>query len=64
MESVSSVIPMCVLAHLCGFVMNATMDHSRAGVLSVEEWEFLMPTTAKSVRSKRKIGMVVLKLLI
>ncbi|KAK2640734.1 hypothetical protein Ddye_022497 [Dipteronia dyeriana] len=31
----------------------------RVDVLSVEEWEYLMPTTAKNVPSKRKTGMVV-----
>jgi len=55
---------MSALAHLFEFVMNATMGPFRVGVLSVEEWEFLMPTTAKSVRSRRKIGMDVQKLLI
>ncbi|KAL6979079.1 hypothetical protein U1Q18_020745 [Sarracenia purpurea var. burkii] len=42
--------------------MNATTDPSRAAVLSVEEWEFPMLTTAKSAHSRRKIGMVVPKL--
>ena len=53
---------MCALAHLFGFVMNATMDPSKVAVLFVEEWEFLMPTIAKSVHSRRKIGMDVQKL--
>jgi hypothetical protein len=44
--------------------MNATMDPFRVGVLSVEEWAFLMPTIAKSVHSRRKTGMDVQKLLI
>jgi hypothetical protein len=55
---------MCALAHSCEYVMNATMDPFRVGVLSVEEWEFLMPTIAKSVHSRRKIGMDAPKLLI
>ena len=55
---------MCALAHLCEYVTNATMDPFRVGVLSVEEWEFLMPTIAKSVHSRRKIGMDAPKLLI
>jgi hypothetical protein len=33
-------------------------------VLYVEEWEFPMPTIAKSVLSRRKIGMDAPKLLI
>lgn len=37
--------------------MNATTDRFRVGVLSVEDSEFLMPTIAKSVHSRRKIGM-------
>ncbi|XWS71563.1 hypothetical protein CRYUN_Cryun03dG0148500 [Craigia yunnanensis] len=44
--------------------MNATTTHFRVGVLSLEEWEYLMHITARSVHSKRKIGMVVRKLLI
>ena len=53
---------MCVLAHWCGFAMSATMDPFRVVALSVEEWEFLMPTIAKSALSRRKIGTVVQKL--
>lgn len=53
---------MCVLAPLSVFVMNATMDLFRVVVLSVEEWEYLMPTTARSVPSRRKIGTGVPKL--
>ncbi|KAI7986058.1 hypothetical protein LOK49_LG14G00956 [Camellia lanceoleosa] len=37
---------------------NLLQEATRAAVLSVEEWEFLMPTIAKSARSRRKIGMV------
>lgn len=55
---------MCDLARSYVFVMNATMDHFRVDVLSAEELESLMPTIAKSVLSRRKIGMDVLKLLI
>lgn len=53
---------MCVLAHLCEFAMNATMDPFRVDVSSVEELESQMPTTAKSVHNKRRIGMGVRKL--
>ncbi|TXG74411.1 hypothetical protein EZV62_002990 [Acer yangbiense] len=44
------------------FVRNVT--GSVVDVLSAEEWEYLMPATAKNVPSKRKTGMVVQKLLI
>lgn len=37
--------------------MNATTDLFKAGALSVEELEFQMPTIAKSVHNKRRIGM-------
>lgn len=37
--------------------MNATTDRFRVDVLSVEDSEFLMRTIAKSVHSRRKIGM-------
>lgn len=57
MVSVWYVTLMCALARLWGFVMNATTDLFRVGVLSVEDSEFLMPTIAKSVHSRRKIGM-------
>jgi hypothetical protein len=40
------------------------MDPFRVGVLYVEECEFPMPTLAKSVHSRRKIGMDAPKLLI
>ncbi|KAJ4723466.1 hypothetical protein OWV82_006836 [Melia azedarach] len=53
-----------VRAPLFEFAMIATMDLFRADVLSTEEWGSLMPTTAKSVRSKRMTGMAVPKLLI
>jgi len=55
---------MCVLAHLCEFVMSATTDPSKVDVLFAEEWESLMPTTAKSALSRKRIGMGVQKLLI
>ncbi|KAK1381560.1 hypothetical protein POM88_028304 [Heracleum sosnowskyi] len=42
--------------------MNATTDHSRVDVLSVAVLEFPMHITARSVHSKRKIGMGVLRL--
>lgn len=53
---------MCVLAPLCEFVMNAITVPFRVAVSSVEGWESLMHTTAKSVHSKRRTGMVVQKL--
>lgn len=62
MASVSSVTLMCVRAHLCGSVMSATMDPMKVAVSSVEEWEFLMHTTAKSAHNRRKIEMAVPKL--
>jgi len=49
-------------ARWCEYVMNATTGPFRVAVLSAEAWEFLMPTIAKSVHSRRKIGMVVQKL--
>lgn len=42
--------------------MNAIMVPSRVDVSSVEGWESLMHTTAKSAHSKRRTGMVVQKL--
>ena len=45
-------------------MMNATTDPFGVDMLSAVEWESLMLTTAKSVLSKRKTGMVVRKLLI
>ena len=53
---------MCALAHSCEFAMNATMDPFRVAVSSVEEWESLMPTIARSAHSRRKIEMAVQKL--
>lgn len=53
--------PWCVLAPLFGFVINAIMAPSRDVALSVEGSGFLMPITAKSVRSWRKIEMGVQK---
>ncbi|KAK0587191.1 hypothetical protein LWI29_018832 [Acer saccharum] len=48
----------------CTLVMNATTDPFRVDGLSAVECESPMLTTAKSVLSKRKTGMVVRKLLI
>ena len=54
--------PMCVLARLFEFAMNATMDPFRDAVLFAEGLEFLMHTIARNARSRRKTGMVVQKL--
>lgn len=62
--SVLSATPMCARALLCGSVTSATMVRFRVGVSSAEVLEFPMPTTARSVHSRRKIGMDVLRLLI
>lgn len=54
---------MCVRVLWYVSVMNATTDHSKDGVLYVEELESQMPITAKSVRNRRKTEMVVPRLL-
>lgn len=57
MASVLSVIPMCAHVHLSVYVMSATMVHSKVGVSSVGVLAYLMPITARSAHSRRKIGM-------
>lgn len=52
----------CVRALWCVSVTNATTGHSKAGALYAEGLGSRMLTTAKSVRSRRKTEMVVLRL--
>lgn len=54
MANALSVTRMSDPAHWFVFVMNATMGHTRAAALSVEDLEYLMPTTVKSAPSRRK----------
>ena len=54
---------LCAPLHTCSSLWwMPTMDPFKVAVLFVEEWVFLMPTIAKSVHSRRKIGMDVQKL--
>lgn len=53
---------MCVPVLLCVYATNATMVRSKAAVLSAEGLGSLMLTSAKSVRSRRKTGMVAPKI--
>lgn len=62
MGSASSVTHMCARVRLSVCVMSATMVHSREGVLSAEVLASQTPTTARSVRSRRKIEMDVPRL--
>lgn len=59
MASVSSVTHTCAHVRLSVSAMSATMVHSREGVWSAEESVSQTPTTARSVPSRRRTGMVV-----
>ena len=62
MASASSATHTCAHARLFGSAMSATTAHSREGVWSAEESASQTPTTARSVPSRRRTGMVVPRL--
>ena len=62
MASVSSVTHMCAHLRLSESVMSATMARSREGVSSAEVLASQMPTTARSVHSRKMTEMAVPRL--
>lgn len=62
MANASSAIPTCARVRWFGFAMNATMVRFKDGVSYAEVLGSQMLTTAKSVRNRRKIEMVVPRL--
>lgn len=62
MVNVLSVTRMFVLAHWCGYAMNAIMVHTKVAAWFVVALVSLMRTTARNVRYKRKIEMGVQRL--